>query len=54
MRNPVFDSSLFPEASWETRHFVPLLRKTGFYQACTADSCRSFSFTEDRLCHLKM
>ena len=39
MRNSVFDSPLLVEASSETRHFVPLRLKTGFYLACTA--CRS-------------
>ena len=35
MRNPVFDFPLLVG----TRHFVPLLLETGFYLACTADSC---------------
>ena len=39
MRNSVLDSPLLVEASSETRHFVPLRLKTGFYLACTA--CRS-------------
>ena len=38
MRNSVLDSPLLVEASSETRHFVPLRLKTGFYLACTA--CR--------------
>ena len=39
MRNSVLDAPLLVEASSETRHFVPLRLKTGFYLACTA--CRS-------------
>ena len=41
MRNSVFHSPFLVEASWGTRHFVPLLLETGFYLARTADSCRS-------------
>ena len=47
MRNSVLDSPFLVEASSETRHFVPVRLKTGFYLACTA--CRSSFLWEGKV-----